>query len=738
MRIINLLLLSSVLWGLEQSLIAEKLENEQYRQKYNIQVTGNNAKEVIPSVPTRDPRIEDIPEKLAAIFTKLTALKSQLSSHDKSTQTEFDALCTLLNSIINSEDCLDKKIKVCCTSLNSQIDQLTNSVAGNFDTVIDVLNKIISQDASCCSELKTSLDNLSSLVESEFSTVIDKLNDIRAEETIIESKFDICCATLNDKIDNLTDIVEEDFGLVFETLSDIRAEETIIESKLDSCCTTLNGKIDNLTNIVENDFALVFESLNAIRDQETTIESKIDSCCATLNSKVDGLAVEEFTIESKIDSLSSSISSDFAGTFTVLSTQSLCSPIQITLPTTISTPGHYCLANDLSGVDPLILILGSTANDIVLDLNGHTLNVDSFGIVLDGASSHKNIQILNGSVIGGVFGISINTSSIPHRNIQLQNISMRNSTAVGFFAASVEELVIDQVVTFSCGSNLINACKNVLIKDSFFSNNMFDGCDLISSCDIQVLNSFFNNNGAVDSSIHRGLMLDNVVSFKAKDCSFDRSFSGGNQQYGVAIYAAVESSSHLTFEHCMFNNNLIDGIVTVTSAGGVPSNVVQCIIFDECQANANGSTGFHMTNNVFGVDFNSCVACANKEYGYLVDGTTPHDVCIQNSIAKENGIAGFEFASGTGLIQSNKAVRNGDCGFDGALPVTTSYSYVGNVAKNNGLNPADINLTGTDSNYCLHGGATAFVTPGPGALPYSQLALVPGLSRGNWDNITLP
>jgi hypothetical protein len=740
------MLLSSVLWGFEQSIFAKRLEDEQYRQKYNIQVTGNNAKEVIPCVPSRDPRIEDIPEKLSAILTRLAGIKSSISSHDKSAQTEFDALCTLLNEIIKGEGCIEKKIKECCSDLSSEVDKLSHSIDKSFNTVIDVLNTIVAQDGqlesnldNCCSSINSNINNLSSLVESEFATVLNQLSAVRADEATIQKTLENCCSNVDEKLNNLTNVVEADFAIAFDSLNSISVQQTTVQNILENCCATLDSKIDIITETLEVDFALVFEGLNAVSQQAGAIESKLDNCCENVNSRLDNLAFSESTIVSKVDALNDLIVEDFASTFTVLSAQSHCSPIAITQPTIITTPGHYCLANDLSGETALITILGSLANDIMLDLNGHTLNSDAFGIAFDGSFSHKNIEIFNGSIVGGVFGIAINSSSVPHQNIKLRNISIRNSNAVGFFAVSVEDLVIDQVTTFSCGNNLIDSCANVLITNSFFNNNIFDGCNIMSCNNVALMSSFFNDNGSVsDLSTHRGLLMDNVNSFKAVDCSFGNSNTvNTNQQFGVAVTAAIANSSNLAFDGCSFNNNTIDGVVTVTASSGLPNNIVTSVSFEKCIANSNGKAGFHLTNTVLNSAFNNCQASRNILYGYLIDGITPSAIDIQNSFATGNGIAGFEFASGSGLIQANRALNNASCGFDLVLTATTLYSYVGNVAKNNGNNPANRNLTGTDSNYCLNGSATAFVTPGPGPVPYAQLALVPGTSRGSWDNITV-
>ena len=82
-----------------------------------------------------------------------------------------------------------------------------------------------------------------------------------------------------------------------------------------------------------------------------------------------------------------------------------CSPTSITAITTISAPGHYCLANAIEAngdTGPLVI----TSNNVLLDLNGYTIsNRDTAGISI---GTQSGITIKNGNICA----IDVSSSNI--------------------------------------------------------------------------------------------------------------------------------------------------------------------------------------------------------------------------------------------------------------------------------------------------------------------------------------
>ena len=81
------------------------------------------------------------------------------------------------------------------------------------------------------------------------------------------------------------------------------------------------------------------------------------------------------------------------------------------VPSTISRPGVYCLARDFATAAPSGTAITINANDVVLDLNGHTLDGSAAGLgtatVGIAATGHSNITIKNGTVRGFLAGIRL-------------------------------------------------------------------------------------------------------------------------------------------------------------------------------------------------------------------------------------------------------------------------------------------------------------------------------------------
>ncbi|PKN03655.1 hypothetical protein CVU75_01095 [Candidatus Dependentiae bacterium HGW-Dependentiae-1] len=101
---------------------------------------------------------------------------------------------------------------------------------------------------------------------------------------------------------------------------------------------------------------------------------------------------------STLDSCCATIAQDFRDTWTVLQrieskADELCSPCNatpITGPYTISNSGIYCLANDCTGP----ITIATTAPNVTLDLNNHTISGGTNGVVITG----DNAWVKNGTV----------------------------------------------------------------------------------------------------------------------------------------------------------------------------------------------------------------------------------------------------------------------------------------------------------------------------------------------------
>ena len=71
-------------------------------------------------------------------------------------------------------------------------------------------------------------------------------------------------------------------------------------------------------------------------------------------------------------------------------------PTRIIAPQIITVPGSYVLANDIAGTSG-IAVIEIRANDVTLNLNGHTITAQGAGITID--EFVVNAHVSNGQIV---------------------------------------------------------------------------------------------------------------------------------------------------------------------------------------------------------------------------------------------------------------------------------------------------------------------------------------------------
>lgn len=433
-------------------------------------------------------------------------------------------------------------------------------------------------------------------------------------------------------------------------------------------------------------------------------------------------------------------------------TRNACAPIPITTITTISTPGHYCLANSLIGTGALITII---SDDVLLDLNGQFLEVIS-GSALEISSvtgtGLQNIIIKNGFLTSDQSttstGIIIDDVAFPtdlhafHYNIVLEGLNIRLFNGTGIVANSTEKLVIECCNLDSNGQNLfvnnsaevnlissafrisltdssatLFECNRTVMQNCAFTRNQFGGLTLNTCFEFYANNCHFNDNG--DSGFGNG--LDGILSTNLvfESCSFSFNNNTGMSLGDISLFNAY---------NCTFNENGFAGIGDGFSAiSAVPTSVINDFVFDQCTFSANAAKGFiieglpgfcvgfkllncqAMNNTDHGFTFNNgatdivlenCVSSGNTPgHGFVLTTTIGSFATFIGCVASDN-TDGFNMVDslGSGVIQECKAVGNsgtGSIGFGPSLvgcgfndTADSLYQYISCVAQGNGANPA--------------------------------------------------
>jgi hypothetical protein len=140
-----------------------------------------------------------------------------------------------------------------------------------------------------------------------------------------------------------------------------------------------------------------------------------------------------------------------------------CMPI-VAVPTTITTPGIYCLTGNLAmGMTPVVAITIAASN-VVLDLNGWMLDGAAAGpdTVSDGIRAHsqQNITIRNGTVRGFRIGIGLSDSAPYTSNgYVVEDIRAAQNLSMGMYVVGRGSIVRrNQVV--ATGSTVTSALAN--------------------------------------------------------------------------------------------------------------------------------------------------------------------------------------------------------------------------------------------------------------------------------------
>jgi hypothetical protein len=604
-------------------------------------------------------------QKICSIISKLNVVKSQIATIDSNIDNGFATVQAELDEIAEVQLAQASQIDGCCSSLASSIDLLINDVEEGFADAALAFAALAAQDDSimskidsCCESLNSKidiivsgscdlspvtsqLDSLAAELAQCCLTLNSKIDGINSDPIAVSSQLDLCCFQLNSSLNSLALEVEDcclTLNSKIDGISIVPCDLSTVNSKLDSlalevedCCLTLNSKIDGLA-VAACDLSTVNSKLDElalnVEDCCFTLDSKIDGitvtpcdlstvnstldalaldvedCCLTLNSKIDTLTVEVeeccLTVNSKLDTLNE----DVLTVSSKIDMLGLCGAIPIVGITTITTSGNYCLAQNLvSTTGPVISITGSSASNIVIDLNGHDLKTQgasASAILFDFGFTYSNVQIVNGTISAStISGIIINPSfASNHSNIAIRNVAISNAQDYALFANAVDTLIIENcVLANNTRHTQINNSSDVQIKNVVAKISSSGGIGFaILDCDNVLLqDSVINQNAA-------GLSANMVNGLRIENCSFNNNLSAMN----------VDEINNLVLKNSSANFNTFGGVAVTLSTN---------IVAQECQFNQNGGSGFGLFNCT-SAQVQSVIANQNAQFGLQAVNTT--------------------------------------------------------------------------------------------------------------------
>ncbi len=236
----------------------------------------------------------------------------------------------------------------------------------------------------------------------------------------------------------------------------------------------------------------------------------------------------------------------------------------ITKPMTITVPGFYILANNITGN---III---NADNVIVLLNHKKIMNAKNAIVVD---QRTNIYVHDGVIEGSSEeGISINQSS----NVVLSGINFaKNTTAVsitGSMGVQVNHCTFTESVTQGLhikDSECCSIAKNILFKNLADRLITIDHCSGIIVSDVVV-----SNNQA--SSIGEAV----ITIVNSIDCLCKKSKIRNNKNFAAGIESVHSKGTVIDFCSITYNSCQLDRFEGIALRGDVHSAISNCVIND--------------------------------------------------------------------------------------------------------------------------------------------------------------
>lgn len=125
------------------------------------------------------------------------------------------------------------------------------------------------------------------------------------------------------------------------------------------------------------------------------------------------------------------------------------------LPVVISSPGIYCLARNLQTAQATGIAIEVDASDVVVDLNGHTLDGSAAGPATNtdgiasssGPSARTNVTIKNGTIRGFRNGVQVS-----HRRAVVEDLTLDRNTFTGVAVSGEGSIVRRNLISRTGGT----------------------------------------------------------------------------------------------------------------------------------------------------------------------------------------------------------------------------------------------------------------------------------------------
>ena len=252
----------------------------------------------------------------------------------------------------------------------------------------------------------------------------------------------------------------------------------------------------------------------------------------------------------------------------------------------ISTPGKYCLVENVthqSFASPAIRI---TADNVTLDLLGNTINCNSIGnlgILISGAT---NVNVKNGSIIEATSDNMLILAS--SSCILLEDLKLLTATNNGLKIASSNEITVINCLASTNGADgftledsdnvcFIKCCASANTSDGFSIIDVNDGSQLKNTTYLDCKSVENTGNGfsviaivtsqIINTTICRCISVSNgsngFIVAPSKDTTLQSNKALGNVGIGFAVAATTETFNNLAQDNGTNYSGVTDPIESV-------------------------------------------------------------------------------------------------------------------------------------------------------------------------------
>lgn len=247
--------------------------------------------------------------------------------------------------------------------------------------------------------------------------------------------------------------------------------------------------------------------------------------------------------------------------------------------TVIQTPGSYYLTRDLDGSALNSDVISIQADNVTLDLNGHTVTAAS-GYAGVSCNVYNNITVRNGQVSGGTYAVSLASCT----NARVSHIDASGFSSAGIYVIGTSGNPNPGGVIEHCGLDcsgagvegiMVEQAAAFVIRDNEVSNAPgSDGIYVYSSNGVDLIGNSVRGCGT------------GIFAYLCSDCRIENNTASNNSGAGIEFDG---------------NDNVVRGNTTNANTGSSYAGiVVMGGAFNEIAENTasrNGGYGIHLNLN---------------------------------------------------------------------------------------------------------------------------------------------